>query len=114
MTTKRTFPPPHSSPPAKHGKEKKKDNTPPDLFKIEDQLDTFLVPLFEEDSYSNAVRDSDPKKPVAPTEVRNSNPKKPVDSELNSPLRSEGTNCSEKETETADLDKPYRQKKLSK
>ncbi|KAF5294985.1 hypothetical protein FQA39_LY13295 [Lamprigera yunnana] len=39
-----TIPAPHSSPPAKQPeKEKKKDDTPPDLCKIEDQLDTFLV-----------------------------------------------------------------------
>ncbi|KAF5285264.1 hypothetical protein FQA39_LY16725 [Lamprigera yunnana] len=44
MTTKRTFSPPHLSLPAKQPeKKKKKDNTPSDLCKIEDQPDTFLV-----------------------------------------------------------------------
>ncbi|KAF5305692.1 hypothetical protein FQA39_LY09181 [Lamprigera yunnana] len=44
MTTKRTFQPSHSLPPAKQPKKKKKkDDTPSDLCKIEDQLDAFLV-----------------------------------------------------------------------
>ncbi|KAF5304758.1 hypothetical protein FQA39_LY09535 [Lamprigera yunnana] len=39
-----TFPPLHSSQPAKQPEKKtKKDDTPPDLCKIEDQLDTFIV-----------------------------------------------------------------------
>ncbi|KAF5289938.1 hypothetical protein FQA39_LY14947 [Lamprigera yunnana] len=50
-TSKRIILPPNSSLPAKQlEKEEKKDDTPPDLCKIEDQLKTFLVIVKLEDN----------------------------------------------------------------